>query len=108
LFDPAAIDPAVGFLASLAGSGAALELGIGTGRLAIPGGPEDSRGPGRLGRLHPGWYGVRPRWCSSSCHGETVTVSPEGAVPFMRHYEMMIILDPSLEENTVQPSLSSS
>lgn len=36
LFDPAAIDPAVGFLASLAGSGAALELGIGTGRLAIP------------------------------------------------------------------------
>jgi small subunit ribosomal protein S6 len=34
-----------------------------------------------------------------------VTVSPEGAVPVMRHYEMMIILDPSLEENTVQPSL---
>ena len=23
----------------------------------------------------------------------------------MRHYEMMVILDPSLEENTVQPSL---
>ncbi len=34
-----------------------------------------------------------------------MTVSPEGAVPVMRHYEMMIILDPSLEENTVQPSL---
>jgi small subunit ribosomal protein S6 len=34
-----------------------------------------------------------------------VAVSPEGAVPFMRHYEMMIILDPSLEETTVQPSL---
>jgi small subunit ribosomal protein S6 len=34
-----------------------------------------------------------------------VTVSPEGAVQLMRHYEMMIILDPSLEENTVQPSL---
>ena len=34
-----------------------------------------------------------------------MTVSPEGAVPLMRHYEMMIILDPSLEENTVQPSL---
>jgi small subunit ribosomal protein S6 len=34
-----------------------------------------------------------------------VTVSPEGAVPVMRHYEMMIILDPGLEENTVQPSL---
>ena len=36
LFDPAAIEPAVSFLAGLAGSGAALELGIGTGRLAIP------------------------------------------------------------------------
>ena len=34
-----------------------------------------------------------------------MTVSPEGAVLVMRHYEMMIILDPGLEENTVQPSL---
>ena len=34
-----------------------------------------------------------------------MAASPEGAVPFMRHYEMMIILDPSLEETTVQPSL---
>jgi small subunit ribosomal protein S6 len=34
-----------------------------------------------------------------------VAVSPEGAVPVMRHYEMMIILDPGLEETTVQPSL---
>jgi small subunit ribosomal protein S6 len=34
-----------------------------------------------------------------------VAVSPEGALPFMRHYEMMIILDPGLEETTVQPSL---
>jgi len=36
LFEPAAIDPVVDFLAELAGSGAALELGIGTGRIAIP------------------------------------------------------------------------
>jgi SAM-dependent methyltransferase len=36
LFDPAVIDPAVDFLASLAGGGAALELGIGTGRIALP------------------------------------------------------------------------
>jgi SAM-dependent methyltransferase len=36
LFDPAAIDPVVAFLADLAGAGAALELGIGTGRIAIP------------------------------------------------------------------------
>ena len=34
-----------------------------------------------------------------------MAVSPEGAVPLMRHYEMMIILDPGLEETTVAPSL---
>jgi SAM-dependent methyltransferase len=36
LFEPAVVDPAVRFLAGLAGTGAALELGIGTGRLALP------------------------------------------------------------------------
>jgi SAM-dependent methyltransferase len=36
LFDPAVVDPAVDFLAGRAGRGAALELGIGTGRLALP------------------------------------------------------------------------
>ena len=36
LFEPAAIEPVVDFLAGLAGSGAALELGIGTGRIALP------------------------------------------------------------------------
>jgi SAM-dependent methyltransferase len=36
LFEPAIVDPAVSFLADLAGTGAALELGIGTGRIAIP------------------------------------------------------------------------
>jgi SAM-dependent methyltransferase len=36
LFDPAVVDPAVSFLADLAGTGAALELGVGTGRIAIP------------------------------------------------------------------------
>jgi len=36
MFDPAVVDPAVSFLADLAGTGAALELGIGTGRLALP------------------------------------------------------------------------
>ena len=36
MFDPAVVDPAVDFLAALAGDGAALELGIGTGRLALP------------------------------------------------------------------------
>ncbi|MGP3971077.1 class I SAM-dependent DNA methyltransferase [Streptomyces sp. 6N223] len=35
-FDPAAIDAAVGVLAELAGEGTALELGIGTGRIALP------------------------------------------------------------------------
>ncbi len=36
LFEPEMVDPVVGFLAQLAGSGAALELGIGTGRIALP------------------------------------------------------------------------
>jgi len=36
LAEPEVVDPAVSFLAELAGAGAALELGIGTGRLALP------------------------------------------------------------------------
>ncbi len=36
MFDPAVIVPTVDFLAGLAGSGRALELGIGTGRIAVP------------------------------------------------------------------------
>lgn len=36
LFDPAVLDPAVDFLAGLAGGGPVLELGIGTGRVALP------------------------------------------------------------------------
>ena len=36
LLDPAALDPAVDFLSDLAGAGPALELGIGTGRVALP------------------------------------------------------------------------
>jgi small subunit ribosomal protein S6 len=43
---------------------------------------------------------------SSSCHGNTVTARVRRRqVNPMRQYEMMIILDPSLEERTVQPSL---
>jgi SAM-dependent methyltransferase len=36
LFDSAVIDPAVAFLAKLAGGGSVLEFGIGTGRLGLP------------------------------------------------------------------------
>jgi SAM-dependent methyltransferase len=36
MFRPEALDPVVDFLAELAGDGAALELGIGTGRIALP------------------------------------------------------------------------
>ncbi|WP_077801804.1 class I SAM-dependent methyltransferase [Streptomyces sp. JHA26] len=36
MFRPEAVDPAVDLLAGLAGKGRALELGIGTGRLALP------------------------------------------------------------------------
>jgi ubiquinone/menaquinone biosynthesis C-methylase UbiE len=36
IFEPGAVDPAVEVLAELAGDGQALELGIGTGRIALP------------------------------------------------------------------------
>src|SRR5215471_13072255 len=36
MFAPAAVDPVVDLLAGLAGGGRALELGIGTGRIALP------------------------------------------------------------------------
>jgi SAM-dependent methyltransferase len=36
LYDPAVLDPAVDFLFELAGDGRVLELGIGTGRVALP------------------------------------------------------------------------
>jgi len=35
-FDPATVDPAVDFLAGLAGTGPALEFAVGTGRIALP------------------------------------------------------------------------
>jgi SAM-dependent methyltransferase len=36
MFEPGVVDPIVRFLADLAGDGGALELGIGTGRIALP------------------------------------------------------------------------
>jgi SAM-dependent methyltransferase len=36
MFAPAVVDPVLDFLVDLAGDGAALELGIGTGRIALP------------------------------------------------------------------------
>ena len=36
MFETAVVEPAVDFLAELAGSGRALELGVGTGRIALP------------------------------------------------------------------------
>jgi SAM-dependent methyltransferase len=36
MFDPAVVEPAVDFIAELAGEGSALELGIGTGRIGVP------------------------------------------------------------------------
>jgi SAM-dependent methyltransferase len=36
MFEPAVLDPALDLLVEIAGSGRALELGIGTGRIALP------------------------------------------------------------------------
>src|ERR1700730_6498551 len=36
MFDPAVVEPVIDFLVEFAGDGRALELGIGTGRIAVP------------------------------------------------------------------------
>jgi len=36
MFEPAQVNPVVNFLAELATDGTALELGVGTGRIALP------------------------------------------------------------------------
>jgi small subunit ribosomal protein S6 len=40
-----------------------------------------------------------------SCRGETVAAESRGGGIRMRRYELMVILDPDLEERTVAPSL---
>jgi small subunit ribosomal protein S6 len=78
----------VGFAFWMQGGELQADLHWPAGKLTRP------RGPVR--------YGQR----GSSCHGETVTASVQRRQgKLMRHYEMMVILDPSLEERTVQPSL---
>jgi SAM-dependent methyltransferase len=67
MFDPAVVDPTVDFLAELAGDGRALELGIGTGRIALPLGArgvevhgiELSRAMAARLRAKPGGEGIR-------------------------------------------------
>ena len=41
----------------------------------------------------------------TSCHGNSAAAKPIGGEIVLRHYELMVILDPSLEERTVAPSL---
>jgi small subunit ribosomal protein S6 len=43
-------------------------------------------------------YASRP-----SCHGTTVAAESKGGGFHMRHYEVMVILDPDLEERAVSP-----
>ena len=67
-------------------------------------------GGGMLARFAASPWDNRPRFSSAnrhktSCHGETVAVQPTGGENVLRHYELMVILDPSLEERTVAPSL---
>ena len=66
--------------------------------------------PGMLARFATGLPWAPPTvFCcgrhKTSCHGETVAVQPTGGENVLRHYELMVILDPSLEERTVAPSL---
>src|SRR5579862_342189 len=54
---------------------------------------------------------IRPLFASArdrdtSCHGKTVAALVQRRLRTpMRHYEVLIILDPNLEERTVQPSI---
>src|SRR5689334_9562432 len=53
----------------------------------------------------PGSLAVR-RSAQPSCHGNAVAaLSPEEVETALRAYEVMVILDPNLEERTVAPSL---
>jgi small subunit ribosomal protein S6 len=66
--------------------------------------PKLSGGAGKLARLRR--TAGFPARRGSSCHGKTVAARVQRRqVNRMRRYEMMIILDPSLEERTIQPSL---
>src|SRR6516162_3161605 len=75
--------------------------------LASPTGSRRAWRPGKLTTLRT----TRPAPASActrdtSCHGKTVAASVQRRLrTLMRHYEIMIILDPNLEERTVQPSL---
>jgi small subunit ribosomal protein S6 len=62
-----------------------------------------SRGSQQDGGPHPGRAGGAAAPLLS--RRDRDRMSPEEAVKRMRHYEMMIILDPALEERTIQPSL---
>ena len=73
-FDPGVVGATVDFLAELAGDGAALELGIGTGRIALPLGP---RGVPVQGiDLRPTWW----RNCRRN-PGQRPSTSPSATSP---------------------------
>ncbi len=55
-----------------------------------------------MGHLSHGFFLRRHK---TSCHGNPVAAQPTGGENVLRHYELMVILDPSLEERTVAPSL---
>lgn len=59
-----------------------------------------------MGRSTPGTVGVPSvDDAKTSCRGPTVAVQPIGGEFVLRHYEVMVILDPALEERSVTPSL---
>lgn len=71
-------------------------------------------GPGNIAGFRVPWaYPVAPSGTTqTSCYGQSVAeeagnglAKPIGGEYVLRHYEVMVILDPSLEERTVAPSL---
>jgi small subunit ribosomal protein S6 len=72
--------------------------------VAVTGEHEGVATLGPLRVIRPIFVSARDR--DTSCHGKTVAALVQRRLRTpMRHYEIMIILDPNLEERTVQPSL---
>src|SRR5699024_11610586 len=73
----------------------------------MPGAPCDALGPrsgaaGRQRRSETGVADARAGWHDPSCHGETVAAETTGGgYQNMRKYEMVVTLDPSVDERTV-------
>ena len=91
LFDPAVIDPAVDFLAALAASGSALEMGVGTGRIAVP-----------LGRRGVDVHGIELSAPMAARAGMPVTIGDFATTDVGRRFDLVYLLRNTITNLTTQ------